>query len=169
MTPRALSKLLQPIQRKLSQVVSRAVVRVVKDSLKMQELQLTVMADETLDGVERFQDYGLTSHPHPGAEAITLSVGGHRSHSVAIAVDDRRYRLKSLAKGEVALYDDLGNVVKLGRTAISINAVTELNITAPQTNITGNVTVTGDVVANGVSLTSHTHPGDSGGTTGAPN
>lgn len=34
--------------------------------------------------------------------------------------------------------------------------------------INGNVTVNGDVVANGISLTGHTHPGDSGGTTGAP-
>lgn len=34
--------------------------------------------------------------------------------------------------------------------------------------INGTVTVNGDVVANGISLTGHTHPGDSGGTTGAP-
>lgn len=34
--------------------------------------------------------------------------------------------------------------------------------------VTGNVTVSGDVVAGGISLISHTHPGDSGGTTGAP-
>lgn len=175
MSPRAISKLLQPLQRKLSQVVSRAVVRVVNDGLKMQELQLTVMADETLDGVERFQNYGFTSHPKDGAEAITLSVNGHRSHSVAVVVDDRRYRLKSLQAGEVAIYDDLGNVIKLGRDAVSIDAVNELNITAPQTNIngdvniTGDVTVTEDVLANGISLTGHTHPGDSGGTTGAPN
>jgi len=35
--------------------------------------------------------------------------------------------------------------------------------------ITGNVTATGDVTGAGVSLASHDHPGDSGGTTGAPN
>jgi phage baseplate assembly protein V len=34
--------------------------------------------------------------------------------------------------------------------------------------VTGNVTVTGDVVAGGISLKNHTHPGDSGGTTGKP-
>ncbi|HDR1020943.1 TPA: phage baseplate assembly protein V [Pasteurella multocida] len=33
----------------------------------------------------------------------------------------------------------------------------------------GNFTTSGDVVASGKSLVSHTHPGDSGGNTGAPN
>lgn len=37
-------------------------------------------------------------------------------------------------------------------------------------SITGGISVTsGDVTADGVSLKSHTHPGDSGGTTGPPN
>lgn len=36
-------------------------------------------------------------------------------------------------------------------------------------NIKGTVTVTGgDVIADGISLKNHTHPGDSGGTTGRP-
>ncbi|WP_414739755.1 phage baseplate assembly protein V [Microvirgula aerodenitrificans] len=35
--------------------------------------------------------------------------------------------------------------------------------------ITGGLTATADVVAGGKSLMSHTHPGDSGGVTGAPN
>ena len=33
----------------------------------------------------------------------------------------------------------------------------------------GDFTTSGDVVASGKSLVSHTHPGDSGGNTGAPN
>lgn len=34
--------------------------------------------------------------------------------------------------------------------------------------VTGNVTAGGDVTAGGISLKNHTHPGDSGGTTGKP-
>ena len=50
----------------------------------------------------------------------------------------------------------------------------KVDITAPEVNITGNVTVngsiksTGDMSAGGISLQSHTHRGDSGGTTGKP-
>lgn len=37
-------------------------------------------------------------------------------------------------------------------------------------SVTGSITTTqGDIVADGISLKIHTHPGDSGGTTGAPN
>ena len=44
-----------------------------------------------------------------------------------------------------------------------------VNITAPGgVNITGNVTVAGDVVASGISLDNHIHTGDSGGTTSPP-
>ena len=44
-----------------------------------------------------------------------------------------------------------------------------LTITAPAgVRIEGDLQVSGDVVAGGVSLTSHTHTGDSGGKTGAP-
>ena len=35
-------------------------------------------------------------------------------------------------------------------------------------SVDGSLTTTGDVVAAGVSLDTHTHPGDSGGTTGTP-
>lgn len=35
--------------------------------------------------------------------------------------------------------------------------------------IEGNLTITGTTIGNGINLNTHTHPGDSGGTTGAPN
>ena len=44
-----------------------------------------------------------------------------------------------------------------------------VNITAPGgVNIDGSVTVSGDVVASGISLVNHIHTGDSGGTTSSP-
>lgn len=117
-----LAKWLQPINRKLRQLASRAVIKLVNDGLKLQELQIVGLSGETLDGVERFQEYGFTSNPKAGAEAITLSVGGNRSHTVIVAVDDRRYRLKGLESGEVALYDDLGQKIVLKRDRIEVES-----------------------------------------------
>lgn len=58
-------------------------------------------------------------------------------------------------------------------TIIKVKADSSIEITAPAgiTIDTPLITVTGDVVADGkrVSLAYHTHPGDSGGTTGEPN
>ena len=48
--------------------------------------------------------------------------GGMREHGIIITVDDRRYRLTSLAQGEVAMYDDLGQKIELKRDKIIVTA-----------------------------------------------
>lgn len=112
----ALERLLAPTKARLAMLVARAVVQRVNDALKMQGLQVTVLAGEVRDEVERFQQYGFTSHPHQGAEAVLLSAGGNRDHGIVVAVDDRRYRLKGLPQGEVALYSDItGQTIILRR------------------------------------------------------
>ncbi|HEV7284793.1 MAG TPA: phage baseplate assembly protein V [Kaistia sp.] len=87
-------------------MVARAVVGATSDASMMQTMQVHLCTGEVKDGVERLQQYGFTSVPHRGAEGVCLFVGGNRDHGVLIAVDDRRYRLKGLADGEVALYTD---------------------------------------------------------------
>ena len=108
-----LNRLLAPLRTRISGVVVRAIVKLVDDSKKMQALQLSVLAAETREGVERFQNYGVTSVPFGDAEALVLCVGGRREHAIVVAVDDRRYRLKDLAAGETALYTRFGSKVLL--------------------------------------------------------
>lgn len=152
-------------------MLGRAIVRLANDVPRLQELQLDLLADETQDAVERFQDYGFASVPHPQAEAIVACMGGLRSHAVALVVADRRYRLRGMETGEVALFDDLGNVVKLGRDAITITAASRIAIAAPDgVDLDGDLRVTGDVTADGISLKAHVHSGVQAGaaTSGGP-
>lgn len=121
MSERQISRALAPFARRIGNLASRGVVVMVNAALKMQGLQLRLMAGEIKDGVEHIEPYGLTAHPHPGAEAITLFFGGDRSHGVVLATPDRRFRLRNLAAGEVALYDDLGHVIKLSRGGIVVD------------------------------------------------
>lgn len=118
---RTINKLLTPIQRRLRLMVSRAVIGLVNDSLKTQRLQLTLLEGEVQDGVERFAEYGFTSVPHKSCQAVAVSIGGSRSHLIIIATHDGDSRLKGLAEGEVALYDDLGQKVHLTRDGIVID------------------------------------------------
>lgn len=174
---RIFSKLIQPYARRIRLTVSRGIVRLVNDALKLQEVQIALLADETRDGVERFQNYGLTSVPLSGAEGVFLSVGGSRDHGIVIAIDDRRYRLKGLQPGEVALYDDQGQVIKLKRgkaieitgcdtlTAIcavsvtvtaplvTIEASTKVLLTTPLLEVSGNITAGGNIADQGGSKT----------------
>jgi len=115
---RLVARLVQPLQRRVLLMIGRAVIEAVNDGAKVQVLGLTALKDEVLGGAERFQEYGFTSVPHPGAEAILLAVGGNRDHPIVVAVEDRRYRLTGLAGGEMAIHDDLGQKVHLKRNGI---------------------------------------------------
>jgi phage baseplate assembly protein V len=109
---------------------ARAVTGPVDDAGPLQRLQVEALADELIAGAERVQDYGFASHPHPGAEAVLNFAGGARNHPLVIAVADRRYRLKGLASGEVAIHDDQGQVVHLKRDGIAIATPHDLAIEA---------------------------------------
>ena len=88
--------------------LSRAKIESVNDDHGLQQVQVTLGPEEVLDAVPRIQNYGFTSLPAPGAEAAVID-------EVVIAVDDSRYRLKRLKRGEVAIYTDEGDFILLGR------------------------------------------------------
>jgi len=117
---------LQRIANRVRLAIARAVLGAVNDAAKLQAVQVTLGADVVRDDAEHFQHYGFTSVPLPGAEGIGLAVGGSTDHLVVINIDDRRFRLKALPAGEVALYDDLGHKVHLTRNGIVIDGAGQL-------------------------------------------
>lgn len=106
-------RLLDLLRNRIGNMLSRAGVQLVDDSKKMQIVQIGVLEGETREGCERFQQYGFTSVPLAGAEAVVLFPGGNRDHGLVVAVDDRRYRKTGLAAGEVALYHKDGASILL--------------------------------------------------------
>ena len=114
------AKQIAPYARRLSNMMARGTVTLVNAATKLQSLQLRLLAGETKDQVEYLEPYGLTSNPNPGAECLALFLDGDRSHGVVVCVADRRYRLKNLASGEVALYDDQGQSIILLRKGIQL-------------------------------------------------
>lgn len=130
---RIVDHMTRPIRRRVAVMVNRAVVSLVHDAHKMQELQLKVLAEETIDGVEHFQPFGHTAHPVKGAEAVLLAVGGDRSHSIAVVVDDRRYRPKNLKEGESQTYNAYGEYVYLREDGtLVLNARSKVEVNAPE-------------------------------------
>ncbi|HHF5623880.1 TPA: phage baseplate assembly protein V [Haemophilus influenzae] len=187
----------------------RGQLNLVKSADNIQKVQVSGLADETLQDVELMQQFGLTSVPPAGTQVVVLPMGGETTHSIVIATENGSFRVKNLKSGETAVYDESGStiILKQGRLIeidcdiLKITATTKVEISSPvvetdrvftaqgQINgnggmavqggsgasFTGNVTQTkgsfttdGDVTANGKSLVSHTHCGDSGGVTGQP-
>jgi phage baseplate assembly protein V len=118
----AFERAFRPLASRIQMMIGRAVVAAIDDDKMLQTLQIELLDEETQDGVEHFQPYGFSARAQAGAEAIAASVGGLRSHAVVLAVADRRYRMKGLQEGEVALYDDLGQSVLLGRDGIVVTS-----------------------------------------------
>lgn len=173
--------LIGPMRRRVRLMISRALLSAVNDAVGLQVVQVKLLADEVRDSVERFQNYGFTSHPKPGAEGILACVSGNRDHGVVIVMDDRRFRLH-LEEGEAALYDDLGHKVHLTRAGIVVDGGGHQIIftNAPSARFEMDIEATGEIKdrcdTDGRTMSEmraiysgHNHPGDSGGTTGSPN
>jgi phage baseplate assembly protein V len=145
---------------------------------------------EEINDRELFQHYGFTSRPLAGSEVIFIRQG---NHFIAIASDDRRYRI-TLEAGELALYDDQGQKVHLKRDGIievvatekliasckeaeisastsatistpqlTVVATTKVTMTTPLLELSGNLNVGGAAVVAGA-LSSATSVADPTGT-----
>ena len=126
-----MKQLIDPLARRLRLMVSRAVVRLVNDATKTQTMQVEILKDEVYSAIERLQEYGFTSVPKAGAEAVVLSLNGDRGHGVVIVAADKRYRLTGLESGEVALHDDQGQSIIIKRTGIEITSSMGVDINSP--------------------------------------
>lgn len=175
---RAIQKLTGPLQRRVRLMVGRAVIKLVSDAAKVQGLQVSLLEGEVRDGVERFQQYGFSSVPLAGCEAVMVCVGGNRDHGIVIATEDRRYRVVGLPGGAVAIYthedQQAGGhkiVLKEGRLIdvdcdiLTVNATTKAVFNTPLLQVND-----GDVKADTISLKHHVHNGvqTGAGNTGLP-
>lgn len=110
--------------------VSRGTLVKADDSKKWQEATVIGEVKRKFTNVEVAYPYGYTAVAKPpadsqtseAAEVIIVFPDGDMSHPIVIAIGDRRYRLKGLQEGEVAIYDDLGQKVHLTRNGILVDA-----------------------------------------------
>jgi phage baseplate assembly protein V len=110
--------------------IAPAGVALVDDAGDHQALQLEPLDDEVLDAVPRVQEYGLASYPKAGAQAVFVAALGSRDAAIVVVVGDHRYRLKGLEEGEVALYDDQGQVILLARDGIHVTTPLDFSVNA---------------------------------------
>lgn len=149
----------------LNGILVRGTVVLSNAASKMQALQMRLTAGEVKDDLEHFEPYGFTSNPLAGAEGITGFIGGDRSHGVLLVVADRRYRIRAMEAGEVAIYTDEGDKIhfKRGRIidietdTLNIKASTAVNFDTPLISQTGRIESQGDQIAGGISQIEHLH------------
>lgn len=123
---------LERIRRRIRTLFLRAIIESVNDEKGIQLVQISGLADEVLDNVERLQNYGLTSNPPVKSEAFVAFVGADRSNGIVLAIDNRQFRFKTLKPGEVCMYTDEGDYLKFSREKqIELHSGSKVTITAP--------------------------------------
>lgn len=193
-----LTRFLNPITSRVRGMIVRGVIKMVNDKAKIQRIQASLLAGELKDGLEHYQEYGFSTNPPAGTEALVVFCGGSRNNGVIVATGDRVFRIKELQPGEVALYTDEGDVIKLGRNRkiqvntlhlevnaaedvayntkrFAVNATESASFTTPSLSTSADFSAEGDVKDKKSTMQAmrdtynpHTHKGDSGGTTGTP-
>jgi len=157
--------LMAPIERRIKLMALRTVLDLVDDSQGRQMIQVHFYGGAAMfDQIERFQQYGFSSVPFQGAEAIVITMGGNHSHALALAVEDVRYKPKNWQQGESGLYDDQAQLIHITRDGIVIDGGTsQLPVTfknMPSLKMECDLHVTGEVTAKygtgaSVTLTGH--------------
>ena len=116
-TIRDITKLLNPIKRKIYLLIGRAILTAVNNTGKVgfhdsgsrknpQRVQVTGLAGETLTDLDRFQEYGFETYPKTGtAEAVLISPDGTRANAFIVMIQDNEYRPDDLNEGDSCQYD----------------------------------------------------------------
>jgi phage baseplate assembly protein V len=140
--------------------VRRGKISLVDDSGVIQKLQLPPSGLETRDNLPRMVEYGLTSNPPEGSDALIVNIGGDPSNGAAVGTNHQQSRPTGLQSGETMLYNGLVNVqvylsagglvVNAGGLPVAVNGATTVTITAA-TEILADTPIfkcTGDILDN---------------------
>ncbi len=157
------------LANKLRRLSQRAVLSLVTYSNGVRFIQIQTEGGLLHDDVEHIEPFGFTSHAFSGAEAVVLSFKGNGSHTVAIMVDDKRYKLQ-IEEGDVAIYNRHGDKVHIKDDGnIEIKASIKVLIDTPEAEFTGIVKGVDFITSRGVKLDSHDHDESIGSKTARPN
>jgi len=163
---------LNVLSRRIRLFVSRAVISFVDDSRTVQYLQAKINALETVGDIPRYVEYGLSSNPPLGSEALIVFGNGERTNGIVIATSNAKYRVTALATGEVVVHDNTGQKVYLSQSGMRLDGggkqitLTNTPVVLADTPI---LRCTGDIIDNyGVNTRTvagmrtvangHTHP-----------
>lgn len=152
----AVSRAFADLRRRLNFIVQRGVVTKVVELDGIQRVELDFGDGRKVLG-HRLQEYGFTSYPKTGAQAVVLNVGGMAGNPLCIVAEDGRFRIL-VEEGEVAMYNDDGTFVKItkdGKVRINSDLIVGGKITAE--DVEADTIVGGTVSSHGKVLHTHTH------------
>ncbi|CAN7422613.1 phage baseplate assembly protein V [Paraburkholderia hospita] len=112
---------LNRLARRILLLMARGAISLVDDTKSVQTLQVRLNALELIPDVPRYAEFGFTSNPPDGTQALVAFKNGDRNDGFVIATSNAKYRMTGLASGEVAIHDSRGQSVYLTDAGIIVN------------------------------------------------
>ena len=133
-----LQKLLAPLKRRIQMAICKIVIESMEMTSGFPQAKGQAYADEELDGLDIYQDYGFAfkgvpSDDEGSMEGIGVATGGDRQRTVIVKIHDRRYFLTDLGNGEVAMYTHEDQLP--GRHRVHFKAGQVIDIRCKEANI----------------------------------
>lgn len=128
-----------------------------------------------------FVPYGILMNPPVGSQMAVFSQNGNESNAIGLASDPNKRTLKDLEPGEFGISNYLtgsyvlmkanGDIEISSEADVKITKAVNIDVTAsgiatitvPEINITGDVTINGILVNNGITFDTHIHSQDNDG------
>lgn len=135
------SRLIKPRDDRLNNLSRLGKVLMMKAG-NTQSAQVQTANNEIADNVKFIEAYGFTAKPKQNSECILLNIQGNPGNVVALVIGNRELRFKKLNDGEVAMYDDSGNLLHFKNGGvIDFKAPATMNQTAQTINVSGTTAV----------------------------
>lgn len=97
-------------QERLAGIIRFGLVNLMEPG-QTQHCQIKTAGGEILNNVAFLEPYGFTARPLPKSETLVLQVNGSKFNNVVLNIGNRNLRFEDLKDGEVAMYDDSGNLL----------------------------------------------------------
>lgn len=138
---------MKPLKDRVFLMAGKALIAAVNDANGIQETQIKVLKGESMERVPRIQNFGFSSNPPAGSEAIVLALGGNRENLIVIACENREVRVKQLESGESVVYTDDGSYILLKKGGeIEVKAATKVTLDVPLSVLKGDVEIEGTLL-----------------------
>lgn len=130
--------------RQLKMMLGIGRVTAMEDDGLTQTLQCRTPLD--VISVRRLTEFGFSSAPPVGSDALIASLGGDRSSPIVIATNHKSSRHGGLKAGETVIFDQSGLYVKLTASGIQVEAKGQPVTISNATTVT--ITGTDKVIAD---------------------
>lgn len=129
---------IEQMMRRISTMLWRGRITSVNDGGNVQIVQVKLNPQEVKDA-PRLAEYGFSSSPPIGSDMVMVCLAGNRSNGVVVATNHQSSRIKGLSTGEVAVYDNKGQSIRLTSEGIVITAPLGVKYDTPKMEVTGEV------------------------------